>query len=54
MSIAIAGIIGFRNRGVEALAQPVLEFLQGQTPSQWSQSLPGALNLISSELSGQD
>ena len=34
MSIAIAGITGFRNRGVEALALPVLDFLQGQTPPQ--------------------
>lgn len=34
MSIAVAGITGFRNRGVEALALPILTFLRERTPSQ--------------------
>lgn len=34
MTIAIAGITGFRNRGVEALAQPILAFLRERNPHQ--------------------
>lgn len=34
MTIALAGVTGFRNRGVEALSQPILTFLRGRTTPQ--------------------
>ncbi|MEO1002604.1 MAG: polysaccharide pyruvyl transferase family protein [Cyanobacteria bacterium J06638_7] len=34
MTIAVAGVTGFRNRGVEALALPILTFLRQRTPAQ--------------------